>query len=172
MRARPTASAVIKMAAQSGEAWDSLREQGLTLPHRPDGDGIPQMPKDITILTDEELMRLWSEIAAWQEFTSSQVGCARVDEAAALRAVERAQAAVMVSGWTGKATERVAIAKAKFLSDPASQDLMDEHERLHAYRALVETIASNLERNSALISRELTRRTSDNTRNRKWGLTQ
>jgi hypothetical protein len=159
------------MAQQSGEVAQALEDQGLDLPVRPRGEGIPQMPSDITAISDEALMNLWSELTAWQEYISAQVGCARIDERAAERSMERAQAATMVHGWTGKATERVAIAKAKFLSDPESQDVLDEHERAHAYRTLVETLAANVERNSVLISRELTRRTSDTNRNRKWGLT-
>jgi hypothetical protein len=42
--------------------------------------------------------------------------------------------------------------------------LKDEIESLHAYRKLVETLFSNIERDASLVSRELTRRTSSRNR--------
>lgn len=136
------------------------------LPQAP-SDGIPNTPSDLTTLSDSSLMDIWSELVAWQELLETQVALARIDERAADRAVESAQAKAIVSNLSGKATDRVALAKAKFHEDPESTELLEEQAECHDYRTLVEARAKSIESKIGLISRELTRRTSDPTRSRK-----
>ncbi len=167
MRGRPVVSSV-RMKDASRDAADRLARQGLSLPERPEGDGIPDLPSELHALSDEALMKLWTALSGWSEYLTTQMAAAQVDERFAEKAVEKAQAKAMLDGWTGKATERVAIAKAKFLDSDESAALIEEHDALYAYRKLVETLSVNTEKKIALVSRELTRRTSENTR-KGWG---
>lgn len=157
----------VRMKNASRDAADRLARQGLDLPTRPPGDGIPSLPPEISALSDTALMDLMTDLTGWSEYLLAQVACAQVDERAAEKAVEKGQASAMLSGWTGKATERVAIAKAKWLDSDESIALTEDHDGLYAYRKLVETLHANTDKKIALVSRELTRRTSDNTRSRK-----
>lgn len=168
MRARARVGA-LRMQATSREAAERLESQGLSLPERPkDEDGIPTVPVELSDMDDTTLMELYSRLVGWANYISTQIGCAKADERAAEKAVDKAQAKAMVEGWSGKATERVAIAKARFLLDPASEELVDRHEELKAYRELVETLGANVDRSAGLVSREITRRTSNTTR-KGWG---
>lgn len=148
-----------------------LAQQGLTRIEQPEGD-MPRLPPSLTDLGDEELMDLFTGLTGWHDYVAYQVACAAVDERAAQRKLDMAEAQAMLNGWGGGSDARVAVAKARIQADPTVQKLREELDTLHAYRKLVDVMATNLERDAALVSRELTRRTSDNTRNRssKWVL--
>jgi hypothetical protein len=145
--------------------------RGLKLPQKPEID-IPSLPLDITEIDDEELMNLFVTFTSWSDYLGGQTAMAVIDEREADRLVAVAEAKSIVSSWTGKSSDRVSIAKAQRMSDPtvvALQEQLDEH---YAYRKLVEVLSTNVERDSSVISRELTRRTAgDNyrTRSRKYG---
>lgn len=148
-----------------------LAQQGLTRIEQPEGEA-PRLPPSITDVGDEELMDLFTELTTWHDYVAYQVACAAVDERGAQRKLDQAEAHAMLNGWGGGSDGRVAVAKARIQTDPKVQQLREELDTLHAYRKMVDVMATNLERDAALVSRELTRRTSDNTRNRssKWGL--
>jgi len=57
--------------------------------------------------------------------------------------------------------------KADVAGSPEIIKLSEELETLYAYRKMIEVMFFNLERDSALISRELTRRASDFRANRQ-----
>lgn len=157
------------MGEASRAASARLSSQGIVLPDSP-GDDIPALPRDITGLDDEGLMDLFVAYTAWNDYAAVQVACARADERAAQRSLDMAEAAATALNWTGGRDDRVAIAKAKVASDPAvlrSREVLDER---HAYRSLVEAIAGNVERDAALVSRELTRRTAGSAprRSSRW----
>lgn len=152
---------------QSQLAAAELKKQGIRVAARPQGDRIPTLPRDITSLGDEDLMDLFVAVTSWVDYLSVQVAFAQIDERAAERTLEYAEATAMVNGWTGGKDSRVAIAKAQRLIDPVVKQQHDELEDKHSYRKLIETVAANLDRDAALISRELTRRTSTPTPTRR-----
>ena len=66
--------------------------------------------------------------------------------------------------------ERITLVKAQISIDPKIQELSQAYEEKYAYRKLVEMILNNHERDLSLVSREITRRGSDQRALRKdWG---
>jgi hypothetical protein len=57
--------------------------------------------------------------------------------------------------------ERVTLIKAQVAADPKIMDLEDQLTHAYAYHKMVEVVANNFERDVALVSREITRRTND-----------
>lgn len=157
----------LRMGPASMGAADLLMDQGFRVASKPVSDRIPRLPKDITSLHDEALMDLFVEVTSWVDYTSVQVACAQVDEKAAERKLSQVEAVAMVDASVGKTS--VSAAKAKKDSDPRVQEATSEYEELHAYRKLIEVLSNNLDRDAALISRELTRRTSTPTPTRRAG---
>lgn len=159
MALRRQADLTLILHQESETAAAALKKQGLRLFVRPE-DTIPVLPEEITSLDDTSLMEMFTSLTAWCDYISVQVSCAQIDERAAQRVLDYAESHALLSGWSGTSAERVAVAKARMASDPSVMALREDLDTKHAYRKLVETLANNIERDAALISRELTRRTS------------
>lgn len=151
----------IKLGPASRKAAEDLLSQGLSLHPQPEIE-IPILPSDLTAIDDEDLMILYSLLTAWSDFISTQVSCAQVDERAAERRLSQAENLLMIA--SGSNGDRVTYARAQVAADPQIVAMKEEVEESHAYRKLVESLATNVERDAALVSRELTRRTSSRTR--------
>jgi hypothetical protein len=147
---------------RSSEAVTKLKMQGLFMPAKPEIE-IPDLPTDITELDDDGLMELFVILTGWNDHLAAQVAVSMVDEREAQRDVDVAEAQAMVRHWKGGTGDRVAIVKAQIAADPIVLDLYEKLEELYAYRKLVEVLSNNIERDAALVSRELTRRTSGDT---------
>lgn len=65
----------------------------------------------------------------------------------------------MIRDWGGTKDDRVAVAKASRVLDPDVAEQKQEVANRYAYRKLVAVLFTNIERDAALVSRELTRRT-------------
>ena len=149
----------LRMRAESEKAYAEMLRHGLTLPERP-AQELPCLPKDITALDDVDLMDLFTQLATWASYTAGQLSCAQIDERAAQRTLDYAEAQALLSGWKGGSDARVAVAKATVVSDPAVKELRFKVDVEHAFRKMIEVIAGNLERDTALVSREITRRSA------------
>lgn len=146
--------------SRSSAALNQLENNGLSFPAKPRYE-IPQLPRDITDLHDDDLMDLFVTLTAWSDYLASQFAVAAIDEREAQRVLDAAEARALISGWKGSSGDRVAIAKANIAIDPQVTQYREDLDTKHAYRKLVETLTQNVDRDSALVSRELTRRTSD-----------
>jgi len=159
------------LGSDSSAATARLARQGLSLPLRPEFE-IPSLPRDITELSDEQLMDAFVELTSWNDYISTQVAAAQVDERAAQRLLDVTEANATASNWSGGRDDRVAITKAKVATDPSVAAAREAFAERHAYRKLVEALGFNVERDAALFSRELTRRTSGATptarRSSRW----
>lgn len=144
----------------SERAYQEIVAQGLDLPDKP-VSGLPQLPDSLTTMTDVELMEAYAEFVAWSDYTTSQVAAAAIDERAAQAYLESVEAEVMLREWSGKTGDRVTVQKAKAASDEAVIRARNEVDERYAYRKLTESIATSMERNAQMLSRELTRRTSN-----------
>lgn len=155
-----------RMGASSRNAAQQASTQGLGLSPRPDGE-IPKLPIDITELSDRALMTLYAEFSAWYDFAAHQLACAVIDEKAAERradAIERNQ--ILKHRVTGaNVTDSRAAAK----TDDDVMAAQTAHFEAEAYRRMIEALTNTCERNAAVISRELTRRTSSPDRTRRLG---
>lgn len=143
----------------SGGALKLLSTQGLATAEKPAYD-IPNLPQDLTEIGDEDLMVLYSKLTAYADFIAVQVSCAQVDERALEKGLSSMEAIKMLRS-EGKNENRVTFARAQVAIDPEVVDTKVKLEDTHAYRKLIETMMMNVERDSALVSRELTRRTSN-----------
>lgn len=141
------------------EAIDTVQRDGLMLPDQP-GSQYPQLPSDITMVDDDGLMEYFSELTAWGDFIASKVAFAGVEERHAQRALDLAEATATSRHWTGASGERVAVMKKRVAEDPEVVRALSELDRRHAYRKVIEVMQDNNDRDTSLISRELTRRTS------------
>jgi hypothetical protein len=146
--------------SNSTHALDALSKKGFKIPNQPAYE-IPSLPIDITELHDEDLMELFVTLTSWTDYVAPQVAVAAIDERECDRYVSVLEATAMVNNWKGGSGDRVTIAKANILLDPKVIEAKQELDEKHAYRKLVEVLLQNLERDAALVSRELTRRTSD-----------
>jgi len=156
--------------SKSEAALKKLAANGLVFSNKPKYE-IPSLPRDITDLHDDDLMDLFVTLTAWSDYLASQYSIAAIDEREAQRLLDVVEAKAMISNWKGGSGDRVAIAKASIVADPEVAKYREDLENKHAYRKLVETLTQNIDRDSALVSRELTRRTSDSgfkTRARKF----
>lgn len=156
----------LKLGPASKEALDSLLDQGFT--YAPQQSAFPLMPKELTVLDSEELSALFSQLTAWSNYVATQLSAAQIDERAADRVLETASAKLMVNRMTQKITgERITGIKAEVSIDPKILKLTEDLDKVYAYRKMIESMFYNLERDTALVSRELTRRASDFRANRK-----
>lgn len=131
----------------------------------------PEMPEDITALSDEDLMLLYTSFSMYSDFVNTQLSCAVVDEKQLERKMDYAESSAMVTAQAANAKTPVTALKAMVDHDPEVIEARTNHMYKYAYRKMLETLANNCERSSSVCSRELTRRTAgDNfkTRTRKF----
>lgn len=151
---------------------DSLAQQGLAVDREVELDR-PVMPVDITVLSDEDLMILYTRFSMYSDFVNTQLSCAIVDEKELERQVDYEESMAMLRLQSANPKTTVTALKAMVDSDGSIKELKQDHMNKYAYRKVLETMANNCERSSSVCSRELTRRTSgDNfkTRTRKFNL--
>jgi hypothetical protein len=116
-------------------------------------------------------MELFAQLTAWAGFLSGQLAVAEIDERTAEAVLEAAEATALIRGYAeldasrevgprGGVTEvRATMVKAHRDLDP---DVILQKQSIaerYAYRKLVGVLFTNVERDAALVSRELTRRT-------------
>jgi hypothetical protein len=147
--------AVKKMAEQNINMW-------------PDQSNQPKMPKDISVLDSDELSSLFTELTAWSNFVAGQLAAAQVDEHVLNKKKDSLEARLFLDKDNSKVKgERVTLIKAQVAADPKIEDLENQLTHAYAYRKMVEVVANNFERDVALVSREITRRTNDIRMSRK-----
>jgi hypothetical protein len=145
----------------SAKAIDVLRELGFALTAKPEFD-IPMLPRDITELDDEGLMDLFVQYTQWNDHLAGAQAIAIINEREAQRELDKAESAAMLQHWTGaKGGDKITIVKAQIAASELIQELSYDLDTKYAFRKLIETRTLNVERDSQVVSRELTRRTSD-----------
>lgn len=142
---------------------DSLIEQGLNVP-KPSYNQA-NLPSDITVLSGDELAETFTILTGWADYISSQLTQSQLAERAAERALERKRNLLLVErmGTVTKA-DKMTLIKAQIATDPEILDLEDVYEKRYAYRKMLEMMLTNQERDITLVSREITRRTSEQRR--------
>lgn len=133
----------------------------------PDYD-IPDVPRDVTLLSDRELMKLFTEYVAWQNYAATQLAEAEIEEAKADAAVRYEEAMLMTSA---PLTAKVTVTRANAIIGANMQAIKDRAMNAYALRKMTAVVYANCERVVALISRELTRRVGregPERRNSRW----
>ena len=151
-------------------ALNKLAELGLSI-QKPTMD-VGSLPSDITLLSSEQLGEKFTVLTAWADYASSQLAIAQIEERAAQKKLDLLENRLLVNKMGAAVKgERVTLVKAQIAIDQDVQDLSMDYEEKYAYRKLVEMMLSNYERDIALVSRELTRRSNDLRSTRKeWSL--
>ena len=127
-----------------------------------------RLPYDITILSSEQLAEKFTVLTAWADYIASQLAIAQIEERSALRSMNTAEDKMLVTRMgTAARGERITLVKAQVSADDTIVSLAQEYEDKYAYRKLVEMLLSNHERDLQLVSREITRRGSDQRAMRK-----
>lgn len=103
-------------------------------------------------------MQLFSKYVSWQNYLAVRVTEAEIAEATAQTELTVQQATAMVKSWTGTKEDRVAVAKAERELHPEVRAQQDRYDTARAHRKMLSTLADNMERAAAVVSRELTRR--------------
>ena len=149
-------SVTYRMNGTGEQVVDELADQDMTLPDKPSDDS-PQLPADLSDLDDRDLMNLFAEFTAWTDYASAQLGLAVINERGAERRVELAEA----EAWKDLPKSSVSASKALITLDIKVQHARNYFDTAYAYRRMVGEMAARFERDAAILSRELTRRTSD-----------
>ncbi len=144
-------------SASSEGILDTLKAQGLGISRQIDAQP-PTMPRDITELDDEDLIRLFQHLNEFTKFIKVQASCAQIDESEAKKRMDYLEATLTTQHTAPKVT--VASIKAKVMSEESMQTVSQEYQFKHDYRKMIEMMVNNLESDMHLVSRELTRRTS------------
>lgn len=127
-----------------------------------------EMPADITMLSSEQLAEKFTALTAWADYIASQLAVAQIEERNALRKLDFLENKLLVSKMgTAARGERITLVKAQIAIDQDVVDLSQEYEEKYAYRKMVEMLLNNHERDLSLVSREITRRGSDQRAMRK-----
>ena len=144
----------------SRDVLAAVNELGFSLTAKPEYE-IPVLPRDITDLDDEGLMDLFVQFTQWNDHLAGAHAIAIINEREAQRNLDNQEASSMLRHWTGAKGDRVALIKAQIASTNEVKELQQELDVKYAFRKIIETRTLNVERDSQVVSRELTRRTSD-----------
>lgn len=141
------------------EAKELLEGQGFKFPEQPNDEDQPSLPSDLSDLDDRDLMEEFALFTAWADYAAAQVGLAVIAEREAEREVDSEEARVWRDQLRFNPKAPVAAVKAVMMTDPKVIDARKIHDKAYAYRRLVADLTDRYERDAAVLSRELTRRT-------------
>lgn len=151
---------MINLGDGSKQAVDKMKEQNINL--WPEQDKQPPMPKDISLLESDELSALFTRLTAWSNFVAGQLAASQVDEKVLEKRRDMLEAKLLIMKDTSKIKgERVTMMKAQVMADPDFMEIEERYMNAYAYRKMLEVVYNNFERDVALVSREITRRTND-----------
>ena len=105
-------------------------------------------------------MELLVKMTRYQDHLAGQLIEAEIDESSASTLLELAKAKHLAGQWTGASSDRVAVQKAQALMDREVQEANGAYEQARAKRKLYSVLVESTARDAAVVSRELTRRTS------------
>lgn len=155
MRAKRNLTAERRTAALEAEA--ELEREGLRLPPKPKFES-PQVPTRLAELDDDTLMNLFVRLTRWADYLNGQLALAMIEERSAEGRLAIAEATALLGNWGGTKEDRVALSKAERDLVPEVVEHKDDLAIKYAKRKLIEVLFTSAERDSAVVSRELTRR--------------
>ena len=163
VRRQSKTNLTLEMGLSSLEARRKADLNGLPVPQQPSHDQ-PRLPNDLTELDDSELMTYFRKLTAWANWLASQLALAQVDERYAEERLKKIEAFANIAN---KGEKNVTTAKALAYEDEDYVEAKDGAQQAYAYRKLVESLYNSVDRDSQLVSRELTRRVGRNDRDNR-----
>jgi hypothetical protein len=107
-------------------------------------------------------INLCTRLTAWSNFVAGQLAASQVDEKVLEKRRDMLEAKLLIMKDTSKVKgERVTMMKAQVMADPDFMEIEERYMNAYAYRKMLEVVYNNFERDVALVSREITRRTND-----------
>ena len=152
----------LQMGHGSTTAVTHLDRQGISLSQwaeKPFEDP-PDLPRDVTSVSDREIMGLLQKLTDWRKFLGVQVALAVVEERYADRIVTQIEA---LSGYDFRKVD----AKERAWNDADYVEARRDQENAYAYRKLIEALYENVDRDGFIVSREITRRGNISGRDRR-----
>ena len=128
---------------------------GFTFSPKPD-DEVPSLPSDLGDLSEDLMMELFFQLTQWANYAAVQVTKAETEEDEAASRLKMAEAFYEIRNF--EEGDKVTVIRKEGLLDPEIVDLRDHLARKKALRKMLSTMLGNIERSSAAVSRELTRR--------------
>lgn len=145
------------VSPEGEDALTKVLAQGFKLPESPDPDDQPLLPNNLSDLNDRDMMEEFALFTAWADYAHAQVGLAVIAE----RTAELELEWQISLHYSSSPKQAVTITKAEALQNPDVYEARKKVEVAYAYRRVVTDLAERYERDAAVISRELTRRTSE-----------
>ncbi len=132
---------------------------GFTRPDTPSPQA-PMVPMDLGELTPDEMMNLFAEFSAWAGYAAIKVAEAEAAEEDTEGDLKVAEAKFIINEMEVGGEEKVTVARSRRDSDPEVIRLRKLLRKRRAVRKLLTTYFNNYERSAAVLSRELTRRST------------
>ena len=140
-----------------------------SLPSKP-GSDLPELPRYLDDLSDEDLMGLYTEFIAWVSYAKADMVQAEIAEERSANDCRLIESRVLIEQWGSELKgDRVTIAKARRDTDARVSTAQRKHQQSRAYRKLVESVFDRCERGAQLLSRELSRRIASSPRDNRAG---
>jgi len=134
------------------------QDLGIDEPTSPDFQP-PKLEPDIDDLTDKQLMDQFVKFTRWTDYFQNQLAIEEIYERYADAEVRRLEGLYMAANKPDRVTEAVTWVRAQMESDRTIQEARDAHRIIYARRKLKQMLFESAERDAAVVSRELTRRT-------------
>ena len=142
----------------SGVRLDVYRDLGIAEPEEPKF-GLPQLEPNLDDLPDHDLMALFVQLTRWTDYFQNQVTIEEIRERYADAEVRKLEGLFMTANKPNRVSEAVTWVRAQMELDPHVQIARDTLKLVYARRKLKSMLFESAERDAAVVSRELTRRT-------------
>ena len=121
--------------------------------------GIPKLEANLPELTDGDLMALFVQLTRWTDYLQNQATIEEIRERYADAEVRKLEGLYMTANKPERASEAITWVRAQMELDPEVQRARDVLKVVYARRKLKAMLFESTERDAAVVSRELTRRT-------------
>jgi hypothetical protein len=142
----------------NGQRRDVYRDLGINEPPTP-GSDPPTLETDIDDLTDKQLMDLFVRFTRWTDYFQNQLAIEEIYEHHAEMEIRRLEGLYLTRNRPEKASEAVTWVRAQMETEPEIRGARDALKLYYARRKLKQMLFESSERDAAVVSRELTRRT-------------
>lgn len=120
---------------------------------------VPKLEPILDELNDHDLMELFVRLTRWTDYFQNQTAIEEISERYADAEVRRLEGLYMTANKPDRVSEAVTWVRAQMESDVEIQAARDALRICYARRKLKQMLFENTERDAAVVSRELTRRT-------------
>jgi hypothetical protein len=141
-----------------------LAEMGFTRPGPFTNDGLPELPQDPTVLSDEEVSCLYFAYVGWLAFAESERWVTATELKTLETKLNRRRAETLAAEGKGTVTAR----KAQAALDPMVRDLEERALAADILRDALDDVCQRCERAKDAMSREMSRRGSGSARSSRW----